>query len=72
MIDSTTKFGIFVLAVLGLMFATIIAGMAIHAYRDCQFIKAGYTRKVLPGSYQPQWVKEQPFERYNSSDKENK
>lgn len=59
MIDSNFKFGMAVLLmVLGLLFAMIVACMAIHAYRDCQFIKAGYTRKVLPGSYNPQWVKE--------------
>ena len=58
MIDGTTKFGMFLLAGIGLMFATIVASMAINAYRDCQFIKAGYTRKVLPGHHCPQWVKE--------------
>ena len=73
MIDNNFKFGMSVLlAGIGLLFTTIVAGMAIHAYRDCQFIKAGYTRKVLPGSYCPQWVKEQPCERHNSSDKEDK
>lgn len=73
MIDDNFKFGMAVLlTVIGLLFATIIAGMAIHAYRDCLFIKAGYTRKVLPGCHCPQWVKEQSCERYNSSNKEDK
>lgn len=59
MIDNNFKFGMTVLLmVLGLLFAMIVACVAICAYRDCQFIKAGYTRKVLPGSYHPQWVKE--------------
>lgn len=60
MIDNNFKLGMTVLlTVIGLLFATIVAGMAIHAYRDCRFIKAGYTRKMLPGSHTPQWVKEQ-------------
>lgn len=59
MIDNNFKFGMIALTtVLGLLFAMIVACMAICAYWDGQFIKAGYTRKVLPGSYSPQWVKE--------------
>lgn len=59
MIDNNFKFGMAVLLmVMGLLFATIVASVAICAHRDCQFIKAGYTRKVLPGSSCPQWVKE--------------
>lgn len=61
MTDNISKVGMAVLLMaMGLMFATIVACMAISTYRDCQFIKAGYTRKVLPGSYDPQWVKERP------------
>lgn len=73
MIDNDFKFGMAVLlAVICSMFATIVVGMAINAYRDCQFIKAGYTRDVLPGSYSPQWIKKQPCERYDSPNKEDK
>ena len=71
MIDNNFKFGMAVLlVVMGILFATIVACMAIHAYRDCQFIKAGYTRRVLPGCYSPQWVKDQPCEWYDSHGKE--
>lgn len=60
MIDNF-KFGMVTfLIVIGLIFATIVACVAIDAYRDCQFIKAGYVRKTLPGYGYPQWVKEQP------------
>lgn len=73
MIDNNFKFGMAVLLkVLGLLFATIVACVAICTYRDYQFIKAGYTRRVLPGNCCPQWVKDQPCERYNSSNKEDK
>lgn len=73
MIDNNFKFGMAVLLiVIGLLFAMIVACTAICAYRDCQFIKAGYTRKVLPGDRSPQWVKDQSCERYNSSNKEDK
>lgn len=71
MIDNV-KFGVAVLLALGLMFAAVVASLAINAYRDCQFIKAGYTREVLPGSRIPQWVKRQPCERYDLSNKEDK
>lgn len=39
------------------LIATVtITGIAIDAYRDCQYIKAGYTRKMLPGHSWPEWV----------------
>lgn len=72
MIDNNFKFGMAVLlAVVGLLFATVVAGMAIRAYMDCRFIKAGYTRKMLPGCYHPQWVKEPPCGRRGTDYKEN-
>lgn len=49
-----------VLGIIGLVISAIVAGMAIDAYRDCQYIKAGYTRKTLQGHDWPQWVKEEP------------
>lgn len=71
MVDNNFKFGMAVLLkVLGLLFAMLVACVAICAYRDCQFIKAGYTRKVLPGNCSPQWVKDQSCERYDSHGKE--
>lgn len=46
-----------VLGIVGLVLSTIVAGMAIYAYRDCRYIEAGYTRQVLPGHSWPEWVK---------------
>lgn len=72
MIDNDFKFGMAVLlAFICLMFATIVACTAICVYKDCQFIKAGYTKKMLPGSHSPQWVREQPCELCGTEDKEN-
>lgn len=59
MIDSDFKLGLVALLVaLGLLFATIVTCVAIDAYRDCRYIEAGYTHKMLPGESYPQWVKE--------------
>lgn len=59
MIDSDFKLGLAALLVLvGLLCATVVACVAIDAHRDSQFIKAGYTYRMLPGEPRPQWVKE--------------
>lgn len=43
------------------MIATIaVTAIVVDGYRDCQYIKAGYTRKTLQGHDWPQWVKESP------------
>ena len=47
---------IVVVAVLLAIVALVLGGMGIDAYRDCQYIKAGYTRKMLPGHSWPEWV----------------
>lgn len=59
MTDSDFKCVLVVLlAGLGILCATIVVCMAIGTYMDCQYIKAGYTHKMLPGEHHPQWVKE--------------
>lgn len=59
MIDSNFKCGLTaILVATGLLCATVVACVAIDAYRDCRFIKAGYTYKTLPGTSYPRWVKE--------------
>lgn len=59
MIDSEFKFELTALLVLLCsVLATVVACTAIDAYRDCQYIKAGYTHKKLPGYSRPQWVLE--------------
>lgn len=37
-----------------------VTAIIVDGYRDCQYIKAGYTRKTLPGYSYPKWVKESP------------
>lgn len=62
-----------VLGALGLVLSAVVAGMAIFAYRDCrheemalsayrdrQYLEAGYTLQVLPGRARPEWVKTEP------------
>ena len=59
MIDSDFKCGLVALLVAaGLLCETIVACVAIDAYRDCRFIEAGYTYRTLPGASCPHWVKE--------------
>ena len=66
MIDSDFKLGLAALLVFaGLLCATVVACVAIDAYRDCRFIKAGYTYKTLPGASYPHWVKEPSCERHD-------
>ena len=48
-----------ILGVLSLLVFAIVAGLAIDAYRDCQYIKAGYTKQVLPGHSWPVWVRKE-------------
>ena len=48
-----------ILGVLGLGASAIVACMAIDAYRDCRYIKAGYTKQVLPGHNWPVWVRKE-------------
>lgn len=43
------------------MITTIaVTAIVVDGYRDCQYIKAGYTHRTLPGHDWPQWVKESP------------
>lgn len=59
MIDNDFKFGMAILlVVVGLLCAMAVTCVAVDAYRDCRFIKAGYTYKALPGMSYPYWVKE--------------
>jgi hypothetical protein len=48
------------LAVLIGLFSTIITAIVVDGYRDCKYIEAGYTQKMLPGHSWPVWVKEAP------------
>lgn len=48
---------VIVTSLMTLIATVTITGIAIDAYRDCQYIKAGYTRAVLPGHSWPEWVK---------------
>lgn len=73
MIDNDLKLGLAALmAGVGLLFTMIVTLVAIDAYRDCQYIKAGYTHKMLPGACRPQWVKEPPCGLCGADSKENK
>jgi len=49
---------IVVVAVLLAIVAIVLGCVGIDAYRDCQYIKAGYSRQMLPGYDWPAWVKE--------------
>ena len=46
-----------------MIMAISITAIVVDGYRDCQYIKAGYTRKTLPGCCYPKWVKESPDDR---------
>lgn len=73
MIDSDFKLMLAAsLIAMGLLCATVVACMAIDAYRDGWFIKAGYTHKMMPGASYPYWVKEPSCERYDLLNKEDK
>ena len=61
-----------ILVGVGLMCATVFACRALDVYRDCQYIKAGYTHKTLPGGYRPQWVKEPSCGLRDTDNKEDK
>jgi len=41
-----------------LVVSITLTAIITDAYRDCQYIKAGYTMKTLPGYSWPRWVKE--------------
>ena len=49
-----------VCSVITMVTSISIAAIVVDGYRDCQYIKAGYTRKVLKGYCRPQWVKDSP------------
>lgn len=47
-------------SVITMITSIAITAIVVDGYRDCQYIKAGYTRKTLQGYDWPQWVKESP------------
>jgi len=49
-----------VCSVLAMITTISVTAIVVDGYRDCQYIKAGYTRKTLQGYDWPQWVKESP------------
>lgn len=60
-------------SVLTFVLLLAVSLMALDVYRDCQYMKAGYTRQMLPGHSWPEWVKAEPAPRtppaaYNYND----
>jgi len=61
--NSNTGLVVIVGLVVAMITAISVTAIVVDGYRDCQYIKAGYTRKTLPGCCYPKWVKESPDDR---------
>lgn len=54
----STGWCVVVVAILLAVVAIVLGCVGIETYRDCRYIEAGYTRRMMPGYSWPQWVKE--------------
>ena len=61
--SNNTSWVVIIGLVVAMIAAISVTAIVVDGYRDCQYIKAGYTRKTLPGCCYPKWVKESPDDR---------
>ena len=57
--SDNTFWTVIVCSVVTMIASIAITAIVVDGYRDCQYIKVGYTRKTLQGHDWPQWVKEE-------------
>ena len=58
--SNSTGWVVMVCSAIAMIAAISITAIVVDGYRDCQYIKAGYTMKTLPGYSWPKWVKDSP------------
>lgn len=58
--SNNTGWVVVICSVIAMIVTISVTAIVVDGYRDCQYIKAGYTRKTLQGYDWPQWVKESP------------
>ena len=56
--SNNTSWVVIIGLVVAMIAAISVTAIVVDGYRDCQYIKAGYTKKMLPGCACPAWVKE--------------